>query len=103
MKRFWLVLLSVGLVLVFSALAMAVDVKFSGEFYAAGMYLDKTKLNKTTYRNMAGTNKGVNKGVNKGTNKGVARTINTSANKIINNLETMMGEQAGSENAFNIF
>ena len=46
MKRFWLVLLSLGLVLAFSASAMAVDVKFSGSFYAAGMYLDKTNLKK---------------------------------------------------------
>jgi len=44
MKRFWLVLLSLGLVLAFSASAMAVDVKFNGEFYAAGVYLDKTKV-----------------------------------------------------------
>jgi len=44
MKRFWLVLLSLGLVLAFSASAMAVDVKFSGSFYAAGIYLDKTSL-----------------------------------------------------------
>jgi hypothetical protein len=44
MKRFWLVMLSLGLVLAFSASAMAVDVKFSGSFYAAGMYLDKTNF-----------------------------------------------------------
>src|SRR5450759_3606930 len=44
MKRFWLVLLSLGLVLAFSASAMAVDVKFSGSFYAAGIYLDKTNF-----------------------------------------------------------
>jgi len=44
MKRFWLVLLSLGLIVAFSAQAMAVDVKFSGEYYAAGMYLDKTSL-----------------------------------------------------------
>ena len=48
MKRFWLVMLSLGLVLAFSASAMAVDVKFSGSFYAAGMYLDKTTLMNTT-------------------------------------------------------
>jgi len=48
MKRFWLVMLSLGLVLAFSASAMAVDVKFSGSFYAAGMYLDKTTLQNTT-------------------------------------------------------
>ncbi|GAB6270212.1 MAG: hypothetical protein STSR0003_00510 [Smithella sp.] len=44
MKRFWLVLLSLGLIVAFSTSAMAVDVKFSGEYYAAGMYLDKTSL-----------------------------------------------------------
>jgi hypothetical protein len=44
MKRFWLVLLSLGLVLAFSASAMAVDVQFSGSFYAAGIYLDKTNF-----------------------------------------------------------
>jgi hypothetical protein len=44
MKRFWLVLLSLGLVTVFSASAFAVDVKFSGSFYAAGMYQDKTSF-----------------------------------------------------------
>jgi hypothetical protein len=41
-------MLSLGLVLAFSASAMAVDVKFSGSFYAAGMYLDKTTLQNTT-------------------------------------------------------
>jgi hypothetical protein len=41
MKRFWLVLLSLGLIVAFSTSAMAVDVKFSGSFYAAGMYQDK--------------------------------------------------------------
>ncbi|MFZ2418241.1 MAG: hypothetical protein WAW22_06960, partial [Smithellaceae bacterium] len=44
MKRFWLVLLSLGLIVAFSTSAMAVDVKFSGESYVAGMYLDKTSL-----------------------------------------------------------
>ncbi|MDP2854751.1 MAG: hypothetical protein Q8O28_10980 [Smithellaceae bacterium] len=46
MKRFWLVLLSLGLIVAFSTSAMAVDVKFSGEYYAAGLYLDKTTLRK---------------------------------------------------------
>jgi len=45
MKRFWLVLLTLGLVLAFSASAFAVDVKVSGEYYAAGLYLNKTTLN----------------------------------------------------------
>ncbi|MBP7231307.1 MAG: hypothetical protein KBA28_05190 [Syntrophaceae bacterium] len=46
MKRFWLVLLTLGLFAAFSTQAMAVDVKVSGEFYAAGMYLDRTSLQK---------------------------------------------------------
>jgi hypothetical protein len=44
MKRFWLVLLSLGLVMAFSASAFAVDVKFSGSYYAAGMYQDRTNV-----------------------------------------------------------
>ena len=44
MKRFWLVLLSLGLVMAFSVSAFAVDVKVSGEFYAAGLYLNKTSV-----------------------------------------------------------
>ena len=44
MKRFWLILLSLGLIMAFSASAFAVDVKISGSFYAAGMYLNKTKV-----------------------------------------------------------
>ena len=46
MKRFWLVLLSLGLIAAFSTTVFAVDVKFSGEYYAAGMYLDRTTLHK---------------------------------------------------------
>ena len=45
MKRFWLVLLSLGLVMAFSVSAFAVDVKFSGEYYAAGMYIDRINVN----------------------------------------------------------
>jgi len=44
MKRFWLVLLSLGLIMAFSVSAFAVDVKVSGEYYAAGMYLNKTAV-----------------------------------------------------------
>jgi hypothetical protein len=51
MKRFWLVLLSLGLVMAFSASAFAVDVKFSGSYYAAGMYLDQTNLMKNGTEN----------------------------------------------------
>jgi hypothetical protein len=51
MKRFWSVLLSLGLVVAFSTSAFAVDVRLSGSFYAAGMYLDKTTLKKETSTN----------------------------------------------------
>jgi hypothetical protein len=44
MKRFWLVLLSLGLVMAFSVSAFAVDVKVSGEYYAAGLYLNKATV-----------------------------------------------------------
>jgi len=46
MKRFWLILLSLGLIMAFSASAFAVDVKVSGDFYIAGLYLDKTSFSK---------------------------------------------------------
>jgi hypothetical protein len=49
MKKFWLVLLSLGLVMAFSASAFAVDVKISGSFYAAGMYENKTTFLKNGY------------------------------------------------------
>jgi hypothetical protein len=49
MKRFWLVLLSLGLITAFSTQALAVDLKFSGEYFAAGMYLDRVGVNETTY------------------------------------------------------
>ncbi|PKN52106.1 MAG: hypothetical protein CVU55_08610 [Deltaproteobacteria bacterium HGW-Deltaproteobacteria-13] len=57
MKRFWLVLLSLGLVMAFSVSAFAVDVKVSGEYYAAGLYLNKTNVN-DTYYNFTPTAKG---------------------------------------------
>jgi hypothetical protein len=41
MKKFWLVLLSLGLIMAFSVSAFAVDVKISAEYYAAGLYLNK--------------------------------------------------------------
>lgn len=46
MRRFWLGILLMMVVAAFSTQASAVDVKFSGEYYAAGMYLDKTTLMK---------------------------------------------------------
>jgi hypothetical protein len=48
MKRFWLVLLSLGLIMAFSASAFAVDVKFSGSYFAAGAYLDQGYLVRST-------------------------------------------------------
>jgi hypothetical protein len=49
MKRFLVILLALGLIAAFSTTVFAVDVKFSGEYYAAGMYLDKTTLHKGYY------------------------------------------------------
>ena len=45
MKRFWLMMLLMGLIMAFSASAFAVDVKVSGEFYVGGLYLNKTSIN----------------------------------------------------------
>jgi hypothetical protein len=46
MKRLWLVGLAMALVMVFSASSWAVDLKVSGSFSAAGVYLDKINLKK---------------------------------------------------------
>ncbi len=40
MKKFWVILLSLGLIMAFAMPAAAVDVKFSGSYYAQGFYLD---------------------------------------------------------------
>lgn len=44
MKKFWLFLLSLGLIMAFSVSALAADVKFSGEYYVAGLYLNHVNL-----------------------------------------------------------
>lgn len=44
MKKFWLLLLSLGLVMAFSVPTQAADVKFSGEYYAAGLFLNHVDL-----------------------------------------------------------
>jgi len=44
MKRFWLVLLALGMLFAFSSSVFAADVKFTGSFYALGMYQDDTTL-----------------------------------------------------------
>ena len=49
MKRTWLFLLSLALVAGFSVSAFAVDVKFSGSYFVAGMYQDKTNFLKGGY------------------------------------------------------
>ncbi len=46
MKRFLLVMLALGLITAFSTTAFAADVKVSGQFYVAGMYVDQTSLMK---------------------------------------------------------
>ncbi len=46
MKRKLLVLLALGLVMAFSSSVFAADVKFSGSFYAAGMYQDQNRVHK---------------------------------------------------------
>ena len=48
MKRYWLVLLTLGLITVFTTSALAVDLKFSGSFYAAGLYQDQTTVKKNS-------------------------------------------------------
>ncbi|MEN6622811.1 MAG: hypothetical protein ABFD50_14830 [Smithella sp.] len=44
MRKFWLVTLSLGLIMALNASVYAMDVKFSGSYYAAGVYLDKANL-----------------------------------------------------------
>jgi hypothetical protein len=44
MRKFWLLLLSIGLVMVFAMPAAAVDVKFSGSYYAQGWYVDNPSV-----------------------------------------------------------
>ena len=63
MKKFWLVLLSVGLIMAFSVSAFAVDVQVSGSYYAAGMYLDQTSLMKGSIDNSVNPYYGVASGL----------------------------------------
>ena len=51
MKRFWLVLLSLGLVMTFCASAFAVDVNVSGEYFVGGLYLNKVSVNDSSTTN----------------------------------------------------
>jgi hypothetical protein len=45
MKKFWIVMLALGLVAGFALSASAADVKFSGSYYVAGIYVDKPSMN----------------------------------------------------------
>jgi hypothetical protein len=47
MKKFWIVLLALGLVAGFAMSASAADVKFSGSYYVYGMYADNPTLKAT--------------------------------------------------------
>jgi hypothetical protein len=53
MKRSLFVLSVLGFLFIFSTAAFAVDVKFSGEFFAAGMYLDRASLTTNPVANTA--------------------------------------------------
>jgi hypothetical protein len=44
MKKFWVILLSLGLLMAFAMPAAAVDVKFSGHYYAQGWYVDNPSV-----------------------------------------------------------
>jgi hypothetical protein len=50
MKKFWIVLLALGLVAGFAMSASAADVKFSGSYYVTGMYIDNPTLLKQENR-----------------------------------------------------
>ncbi len=52
MKKFWIILLALGLVAGFAMSASAADVKFSGSYYVLGAYIDNPSL-KTTDRKTA--------------------------------------------------
>jgi hypothetical protein len=53
MKKLWLILLSLGLVMAFSVSAFAVDVKVGAEYYVGGLYLNKVQV----YDGLEGTRK----------------------------------------------
>ena len=55
MKKFWVILLSLGLIVAFAMPAAAVDVKFSGSYYAQGFYVDNpSALDKAAPANTLG-------------------------------------------------
>jgi len=53
MKRFWLVLLALGLIVATATVSFAqVTVRFSGEFYAGGLYLDRIGVRDVNQNNL---------------------------------------------------
>ncbi|MCX7635051.1 MAG: hypothetical protein N2Z74_04820 [Syntrophales bacterium] len=54
MKKFWVVLLTLGLIMAFAMPAAAVDVKFSGQYYVYGWYVDNPSLKDKDKANDAG-------------------------------------------------
>jgi hypothetical protein len=50
MKKFWIVLLALGLVAGFALSASAADVKFSGSYYVMGLYIDNPSLKSSDSR-----------------------------------------------------
>jgi len=67
MKRFWLVLLSLGLVMAFSASAFAVDVNVSGEYFVGGLYLNKISVNDNNQVNVGTPSSPINVSANPST------------------------------------
>ena len=53
MKKFWIVLLALGLVAGFAMSASAADVKFSGSYYVYGMYVDNVQFRKDIDRTLS--------------------------------------------------
>ncbi len=57
MKRFWLVLLALGLIAATATVSFAqVTVRFSGEFYAGGLYLDRIGVRDVSINNPSAAN-----------------------------------------------
>ncbi len=60
MKKFWVILLSLGLLMAFAMPAAAVDVKFSGHYYAQGWYVDNPSVMNKDNAPAGATNLGAN-------------------------------------------
>jgi len=58
MRKFWVILLSVGLIMALAAPALAVDVKFSGSYVVQGYYEDNRQLAEIPGSTLAGSQGG---------------------------------------------